>query len=139
MKFVADVDGEPLPLAYFPETACWGMNWDVETAGPPQTTLSLGNQHPGVQDVRLTVGNHRDDGSRACITVSGPTDHVTMAFGGPRTGGLGPNFGVGNQGQYAQVFEAGVPFRVAKLDTMMGELHDVIASLERRIEVLESQ
>lgn len=92
----------------------WPIYWDTSAnqlgifQPTPTCTVEVANAHPGTQDTRLAVGNSRNDGSRGVVTISGPTDHVSFAFGGPQTGGLAGKFGIGNQGHYASVLQPGV-------------------------------
>lgn len=96
-------DGTPWPI-YWDETQ---NNIGIFTA-TPRCTIEVANQHPGVQDTRLAIGNNRNDGSRGVMTISGPTDHVSFVFGGPHTGGLGARFGFGNRAAYAAIMEPGL-------------------------------
>ena len=95
-------DGTPWPIYW--DTA--GNNIGIFTP-MPRCTIEVANAHPGVQDTRLAIGNSRNDGSRGVMTISGPTDHVSFAFGGPQTGALGARFGIGNRAAYAAIMEPG--------------------------------
>ena len=54
----------------------WPIWWDTTQNNigifqpAPRCTIEVANQHPGVQDTRLAIGNHRDDGSRGVMTIS---------------------------------------------------------------------
>ena len=93
----------------------WPIYWETSQnflgffTAEPQATMHLSNPHPHIRDTRLTISNPRDDGSRAALSLAGPLDHATLAFGGPQTGGLGSAFGIGNQGTYPLILTPGSP------------------------------
>lgn len=103
--FGRDASGNEIQLPFFYDniTKQWGMN--LPNNRDPNCTFELGNIHTTSQDTRIGIGNERDDGSRAALTLS-TNNHVTLMMGHALTQPLGNNFAIGMQG-------GGLPFVIS--------------------------